>query len=198
MAEAGVLEQQGILLCESIRRFGGKYAKAAIKVLQPRAERRISPAGRLRLESIQAEVVEMSIVSPCPEYGSSYRVLACGEYERSSHADCLVFMDSDTILLSEPDLELLGADVAVRPVDVKGMCTTGDTDPHDSYWQELCQICGVDYNQIPQVTTSVDRVKVKASYNGGLTVLKNGTRLFEKTADFFSDQSEKASYLGQV
>ena len=39
------------------------------------------------------------------------------------------FMDSDTVLLSEPDLELLEAEVAARPVDVKGMCTSGIGDP---------------------------------------------------------------------
>lgn len=126
----------------------------------------------------------MSIVSPCPEYGPSYRVFACGEHERSSEADCLVFMDSDTVLLSEPDLELLGADVAARPVDVKGICTSGEGDPNDSYWRNLCQACGVNYDLIPGVTTTVERARVKASYNGGLNVVKSSSTLFAKTADF--------------
>lgn len=185
IAESGVLERQAILLCESIRKFGGSYAQADIKILQPRGERRISPSGRVRFQSLQAHVIEMSIVSPCPEYGTSYRIFACEEYERSSQADCLVFMDSDTVLLAEPDLELQEADVAARPVDVKGMCTSGDDDPKDSYWRYLCRACGVDYDLIPLVITTVERIKVKASYNGGLTVVKKQTGLFAKTADFF-------------
>ena len=185
IAESGVLERQAILLCESIRKFGGSYAQADIKILQPRGERKISHDGRLRFQSLRAHLVEMSIVSPCPEYGPSYRILACGDYERSSSADCLIFMDSDTILLSEPDLEPQEADVAARPVDVKGMCTSGDSDPKDSYWRYLCRACGVDYDLIPLVTTTVERIKVKASYNGGLTVVKKQAGLFAKTSDFF-------------
>ena len=185
IAESGVLEKQAILLCESIRKFGGSYAQADIKILQPRGERRISPYGRLRFQSLGADVIEMSIVSPCPEYEPSYKIFACAEYERSSQADCLIFMDSDTVLLSEPDLELQEADVAARPVDVKGMCTSGESDPNDSYWRYLCRVCGVDYDLIPHVITTVERVKVKASYNGGLTVVKKNAGLFSKTADFF-------------
>jgi hypothetical protein len=77
IAESGVLEKQAILLCESIREFGGIHAQAGIKILQPREEKRISPSGRLRFQSLGAEVIEMSIVSPCPEYGTTYSIFAC-------------------------------------------------------------------------------------------------------------------------
>jgi len=185
IAESGVLEKQAILLCESIREFGGIYAQADIKILQPREENRISHSGRVRFQSLDAHVVEMSIISPCPEYGTTYRIFACEEYERSAQADCLVFMDSDTVLLSEPDLELEKADVAARPVDVRGMCTSGEGDPKDAYWRNLCRACGVDYDFLPLVTTTVEGIEVKASYNGGLTVVKKQAGLFAKTADFF-------------
>jgi hypothetical protein len=185
IAESGILERQAVLLCESVRQFGGRYSQADIKVLQPRGERSISQRSRGRFEALGAQVVEMSIVSPCPAYGTSYRVFACGQYEPTSQADCFVFLDSDTILLSEPDFELLGADVAGRPVDVKGMCTSGDDDAKDSYWRDLCHVCGVNYDVVPHVTTTVEGTRVKASYNGGLTIVRSKTGLFAKTADFF-------------
>jgi hypothetical protein len=194
IAESGVLEKQAILLCESIRKFGGSHAQTDIKILQPRGEREISPSCRLRFQSLGADLIEMSIVSPCPEYGTSYRIFACEEYERSSQADCLILMDSDTVLLSEPDLELQETDVAARPVDVKGMCTSGEGDPKDAYWRYLCRACGVDYDLIPLVTTTVERSKVKASYNGGLTVVKKQAGLFAKTAVFFR-QSIRADLI---
>jgi hypothetical protein len=37
VAESGVLERQCLLLCESIREFGGRYAGAEITVLHRRA-----------------------------------------------------------------------------------------------------------------------------------------------------------------
>jgi hypothetical protein len=39
IAESGVLERQCLLLCESIREFGGRYAGAEITVLHRRAAR---------------------------------------------------------------------------------------------------------------------------------------------------------------
>jgi hypothetical protein len=185
IAEAGVLEKQSLLLCESIRQFGGRYARAKITILQPRRERKISPEGRLRFAALQAQVIELAIVSPCPEYGTSYRVFACAEYERSATSDNFIFLDSDAVLLAEPDFELQGADVAARPVDVKGMCTAGAGDANEEYWRTFCHVCGVDYEKLPFVSTTVERAKVRASYNGGLTVVKTRAGLFQKTADFF-------------
>lgn len=184
IAESGVLEQQAVLLCESIRKFGGRHAGNPVTILQPRKEKPVSIEGRARLQEMGAQVVELSVVSPCPEYGTSYRIFACADYEKRTSADVLIFMDSDTVLLAEPDLDLQGADVAARPVDVKGMCTEGG-DANEAYWRRLCLVCGVDYERLPWVTTTVDRARVKASYNGGLTVVKTAAGLFGKTADFF-------------
>ena len=33
IAEAGILEAQALLLCESIRRFSGRYARSAVTVV---------------------------------------------------------------------------------------------------------------------------------------------------------------------
>jgi hypothetical protein len=66
VAESGVLEQQAVLLCESIRKFGGRYAGNPITVLQPRKENPISAESRSRLQALGAHVVELCVVSPCP------------------------------------------------------------------------------------------------------------------------------------
>ena len=49
---------------------------------------------------------------------------------------------------------------------------------------------------MPQVTTTVERARVKASYNGGVDRGKNKTGLFAKTADFFSSPSWRTSFRG--
>jgi hypothetical protein len=190
IAESGILEQQSLLLCESLRQFGGACSAYPIKVLQPRPEKPISADGRSRFATMGAEIVELAIVSPLPEYGTTYRIFACAEYERLSQADVLIFLDSDTVLFAEPDFALENHDVAARPVDVKGMCTTGEGDPFDPYWQNLCRACGVKYADLPVITSTVDRVPVKASYNGGLTVVRRRCGLFGITAEFFQKSLE--------
>jgi hypothetical protein len=98
-------------------------------------------------------------------------------------------MDSDILFSAEPSLELLGADAVMRPVDVKGMCSGGKCDPMDAYWQKLCQTCGVDYEQIPFLQTTVDKEMVKASYNGGFVLVRSDAGIFSRALDYFKRSS---------
>ena len=96
-------------------------------------------------------------------------------------------LDSDTLVLREPDAFRLPptVDVAVRPVDYKGICTAGPDDPYDAYWRRLCEICGVGYDEIPDVRSYVDEVRVKASYNGGLVVVRRERGILRRWWEFF-------------
>jgi hypothetical protein len=65
------------------------------------------------------------------------------------------------------------------------MCTTGPGDPQDAYWRALCALCEVDYDDIPLLTTTIDRQVVRASYNAGLVAARRESALFERTEEFF-------------
>jgi hypothetical protein len=97
----------------------------------------------------------------------------------------LACLDSDVFFADEPDLELGSATVAARPVDVKGMCTTGPGDERDAYWRQLAEVCNTPYERLPHVLTTVDRVRVKASYNGGFVVARAEAKVFQRTEEFF-------------
>jgi hypothetical protein len=114
-------------------------------------------------------------------------VAAAAYAEEAYGHEFLVVLDSDTLILREPEefLPPPGVDVAVRPVDLKGMCTEGPFDPSDAYWRDLCRCCGVDYEQVPWVESFVDRRRVKASYNGGLIVARRGAGVMRRCADYF-------------
>lgn len=186
IAESGPLERQALLLCKSLRLFGGKFANARIAVISPRARRRPSAEAIADFHSLGAEYIEMSVDSPAPEYGPSFRVYTAAELEASESASTIAFLDSDIVFTGEPSIDLDGADAAARPVDCKGMCTSGPGDENDAYWRALCDICSVDYDWIPFVESSVDRAFVKASYNGGMVVARRSARVFQRTADYFT------------
>jgi hypothetical protein len=185
IAEAGVLESQALLLCESIRRFAGVYARCPITVISPRGDRRPSASTIRKLDQLQAEYLALEIDSCCPAYGPSYRVHSAAYIERRTGPPIIIQLDSDTLFLSEPDFTVNEHDAAARPVDVKGMCTTGAGDPFDDYWRELCALTGVAYEQLPIVHTTVDRQAVRASYNGGLLAAKRACGIFVRTEDIF-------------
>jgi hypothetical protein len=137
------------------------------------------------LEALGAEILFLDIESAVPEYGSSFRIHAAAILEASCSEEQLVFLDSDIIFCGEPSLGLGDMDAAARPVDVKGMCTTGIEDANDEYWQSLCRTCSVDLEKVPYTTTTVDIVRVKASYNGGLVVVRPTASIFQRTEEFF-------------
>lgn len=184
LAETGTLEHQALLLCESVRRFGGNYARAPISVVSPRAARRPSAATRAAFAAMDVDFVALDIVSPCPEYGTSYRVAAAAHIERESQAQFLLQLDSDTLFLREPVFDCAGVDALARPVDVQGICTR-DGDEREAYWRALCALCGVAFETLPWVTTTVDRRRVRANYNGGLVLVRRERGLLQLTQEFF-------------
>ena len=185
-AERGVLERQVLFLCDSIRRFAGRYRDSQIVAVSPRKGREMTAWTKRRLEALFVDVVEGAINTECLDYGPANKVYAAAHVAKVARSEVLVLLDSDTVFLDEPDFTLADADVAVRPVDVKGMTSTGPGDAADTYWRNLCEVCAVDYAAIPFVETTVDQVKVKASYNGGLTVIRRASGIYEKCADFFT------------
>jgi|SRR5215213_492591 len=185
--EGGALEAQALLLFESIRRYAGRFGGCDIYALSPRAGHSISAAARSRLDALGAHYVDEVLNTECPEYGSANRVAAAAYVEQRHPHDLLVVLDSDTLFIREPEeFDLApGVDVAVRPVDVKGMCTKGWRDPADAYWRELCRLCGVAYDDIPWAESFVDRRRIKASYNGGLVVARGRLGVMRRWADYF-------------
>ncbi|MFD2057810.1 hypothetical protein ACFSQT_33425 [Mesorhizobium calcicola] len=185
IAEAGILEAQALLLCESIRCFAGAYSRCPITVVSPRSSRRPSLSTLRKFEQLDVEYLPIEIQSYYPQYGTSYRIHALAHVERRPGPPVIVQLDSDTIFVAEPDLSLGASSAAARPVDVKGMCTTGPGDPFDSYWRQLCALVGVDYEHLPIVRTTVGGQAVRASYNGGLFVATRACGLFQRTEAIF-------------
>src|SRR4026208_1881320 len=132
--ERGVIESQALLLFESIRRYTGRFRHCPIYAVSPRADHGISASARSKLDELGVVHIDKILNVDCPEYGSANRVAAAAYVEQQHSHDTLVIVDSDTLFLREPNEILLrpDVDVAVRPVAVKGMCTSGPTDPFDA------------------------------------------------------------------
>jgi hypothetical protein len=149
-------------------------------VISPRKKCR-PPGKHVRaLEQLDVDYVELDLVSPAPDYGPSFRVLALAWCAERSGPAILVQLDSDTVFVGEPDIQ---AGVAARPVDVTGMCSAGPNDPFEAVWIKMADLCDVDLDAIPHLLTTVDRRRVRANYNAGLII---GPRnLYPVVSDFF-------------
>ncbi len=183
VAERGILERQALLLSESVRRFAGD--DHVLTVVSPRPDRRPEEATLRALDALGADYHPLELHSACPEYGPSYRIAAAAWAERRPGPDIVVQLDSDTLFLGEPDFSLQGADFLARPVDLAGLSTTGEGCVFDPFWRELCSLAEVDYEDQPFVTTTIDRLRVRANYNAGLLVARRSLGVFHRTEAIF-------------
>lgn len=187
--EANRLEPQALLLCESLRRFGGRYRYAPILAVSPRPTLALGPEAQAELETLGVTYVVEPLNQTGSPYGTINRIVAGAWAEEVSPRPYLVLLDTDTLLVREPELER--ADVGVRPVDVKGSASSGSGDPLDLYWARLCEIGGLDPARLPIVATSIDGVAIRASYNGGFTVVRRELGILRRTKEiFFAAQAE--------
>lgn len=183
--ENNAIRPQALLLCESIRAFGGRHRDAAIIAVSPRPGLGVGVKTRRQLQAMDVEYAEEPLNRICPEYGSANRVFAAAWAEGRVRSEWIAVLDSDTILLRE--LELPGeADAGVRPVDVKGCATAGPADTLEDYWLSLAALQDVLLDCLPFIRTTICDQRIRASYNGGLVVVRREAGILGAWADLFS------------
>jgi hypothetical protein len=182
--EQNPIREQALLLCESIRRFGGRHRDAEIVAYAPRAGLGVDAETQRMLADLAVTYVDAPLNVLCRAYGSANRVAAAAHAERHARGDFVVVLDSDTVILDEPSMPV-DADVAARPVDDKGSATRGTGDPFEAYWQALAALCGVPLERLPWIRTTLGHERVRASYNGGLVVARRASGVLGRWADFF-------------
>ena len=182
--ENNAIRSQALLLCESIRQFGGRHRDAPILAVAPRPGLGIDSQARAQLDAMGVEYAEEPLNIVCPEYGSANRVFTAAWAEERARSEWIIVLDSDTVFLEE--LQLPAEAVAVRPVDTKGSATEGPGDPFDDYWTRLAEIQGVPLDDLPFVHTTDRGHRVRASYNGGLVVVRRERGILRAWADLFS------------
>lgn len=181
--EANRLEPQGLLLCESIRKFGGRYADSSIFGVSPRPDLALGPAARARLHDLGVTYVVEPLNLTGHPYGTINRIVAGAWAEAHLTTPHLVMLDTDMIFTAVPKIER--ADAGVRPVDMKGSATSGPEDSLDVYWSRICAFAGIALDDLPMLRATVGRDRIRASYNGGFTVVRRSLGILRQTRDIF-------------
>jgi len=184
-AEANQMDPQSQLLCESIRRFCGKYSGAEIIAVSPRPDLTLSESSQSRLREMGVEYVVEDLNKTGSTYGAINRVVASSWVEQNTSREYILALDSDMIFIDEP--RFMTADVGMRPVDMKGATSSGANDPQDKYWSGMCDIAGINLDRLPMIMTTVDCQRIRAAYNGGFCIAKKDVGIFQKTQSVLFD-----------
>lgn len=207
--EAGPLEAKTALLVRSLRRWGGRFATAPFYAFRPRAGEELAAETLALFRDYDVTYCDEPVNRRFAHFGLANKIYVSAYAERIAREDVLVFLDSDTVIASEPIALALpeGIDAALRPVDfgspgaereyVEGSdywrthfqrpSSTGRADdPFEDYWRRLYahfHLGDPDWF----VEATLDRLRIRAWFNSGLVAVRRNAGVFEQwRSDFES------------
>jgi hypothetical protein len=183
--EAGRLEGETLLLCRSLRRFGGRLADAPIVAYRPRKGDALAPETRRDLAELGVELVEDELNVEHAFHPIANKLHAGAHAERSFGEESIAVLDSDAVFLGEPArLELGdGIDAAAAPVGKVSEGTTGPGHDNEPYWRELYALAGVD--DPPWVETALRRTRARGYWNSGLVAARREAGILAEWLELF-------------
>ena len=174
--EAGALEEQVMLLAESLRRFGGRYADLPLVAVRPRAGPRLAGATRRLLASLNVELVEKNL-SAFPWWAMANKPATMEHVDRTAKTPHVTWIDGDMVVLQEPGpfAPPPGIDFIARAGEAHDVASSGHDDRAE-FWQRLCARLDMRFEDFPDVTSYPDEKPIKAYWQGGLLTARREVR----------------------
>ncbi len=177
-------------LAESIREFGGNVKDAPIWVYVPEDIEIPIDSITDRFASLKNVDVRVSLTPPDSRafyYAGKVYAAGVAESATENEADILVWLDSDTILLTDPLDFRLPENIALayRPIMHNRSGTLYDAPPNP-FWKRIYEVLDIDEASLFPMITPADHQKVKAYFNAGLVVVRPEYGMLRKWGDDFS------------
>lgn len=167
--ESGPLEHQTARLVESLRRWGGTFARAPVLAVTPRVG---PPLLRSTHDTLEKHGVEHLRVRGRTRYLWQHymnKPLAIAAAAERVSTPLLAWFDSDIVIVDPPDELVMGAeeDFLACARD-RGIGSTGPGDPNESYWSHVCGVAGIGLESMPWVRTEQEGERIRLYWNSGL------------------------------
>jgi hypothetical protein len=183
--EKGPLEAMARLLVSSLRKFGGSLKDLPVYSYSPRKGLQPGADTKRYFERSDVTIIDHELNSGFSGYALANKIFASYHAEKHLKSDILVFLDTDSFILSDPEQFRLppGVDARLRPVDSKNVGAEGESDRNFEYWRRIYEITGV--REYTYVTTSIDRRRILSYWNGGHIVVRRDKGIFQKWEENF-------------
>jgi hypothetical protein len=188
---AGSEEQKKhtLVLAESIRTFGGRYADAPIRVYVPGALKDSNPAVAGKMQALEVELKTATAPDKALWLYFARKVFAAAAAEGDAEktAALLVWMDEDTVVLREPGELVLeeGKSFGYRPVMHK-LIGSAWSEPPDEFWSRVYDRLAIPEGAAFPMTTPADLAAIRPYFNAGLLVVRPERGILRKWAECFS------------
>ncbi|MBD2778377.1 hypothetical protein ICL16_41635 [Iningainema sp. BLCCT55] len=167
-------------MIQSLRRWGGKFASAPIFAVTPRFGPPLTHKTRQLLEDLQVQYLRFQKKSNYPWNTYLNKLYALQAVEQRVKSECVAWLDSDLLVLNEPDQLTLNQEESFAAcAPDKNIGTTGVDDPHEPYWREICKYIGLDIEDLPWIKTEQEGIRIRLYWNSGLFVYRRSTNFAE-------------------
>jgi hypothetical protein len=187
---------KALMMGNSLRDFGGELKDSPIWILVPEGNIQFSNQILEKISTLNAEIVVFEISPNELRFPFASKVAAAAHAEANlmCGSNLLVWLDSDNIILREPDEFLLPGQIYLgyRPVHHKLIGPTWGQ-PLDPFWNLIYQSCQVPKGQQFQMTTHTGE-KSQPYFNAGTFVIRPERQLMAKWRKSFTELMDKPEF----
>jgi hypothetical protein len=177
--EAGNLEQQAVLLVQTIRNWGGRLARVPIIAVQPRIGPGLDRRTLAIFRQCHVEYVKRFRPGYASWRGAMNKSKALAYIERVATSETITWLDTDILIAAEPDGLALAPDedFAACPSGERYHSTTGPGHRNEAYWQTVCGLFDIDIDALGWVTGWPHQNRIRAYWQGGVFSYRRSSQL---------------------
>lgn len=185
--QPGANLREAALLAKNLVRFSGHFNECLHWVFE-------LPTAQKGAEVLPSNPNFIRFVPTIPDEAGGFpfanKVFIAAEAEQlaeESLAPQLVWMDTDTLVMKEPQALILkeGVKIAIAPVHIQNISSRMDQ-ASDGFWQLIYSHCHVSKNHIFQMSTVVDKVQIRPHFNAGLISVNPNMGILRRWRDNFA------------
>jgi len=186
-----------LMMVASIRKFGETLADSPVRVLFPRSlgdfsEQECTRFAELCVETVPFDADEETLKFP---FGAKVQAAAIAEQRAAEKTELLIWLDSDTIVITEPNEFMLPMDKAMgyRPVHHKLLGLAWGEQP-DPFWTLIYQYCQVPVQKGFLMRTHVGE-KICPYFNAGTFVVRPEKGILTRWWQVFQSSYRVSDFL---
>lgn len=185
--QPGVNTREASMLAKNLVRFSGHFNECLHWIFE-------LPAAQAVADIIASTPNFIRFVPTIPEEVGDFplakKVFIAAEAEMLAEealAPQLVWMDTDTLVLKEPQALILKEHVkiAIAPVHIQNISSRMDQ-AADGFWQLIFSHCHVSKNHVFSMYTVVDKIQIRPHFNAGLISANPQAGILRKWRDNFA------------
>jgi hypothetical protein len=191
------VETDVVLLCESIRAYGGALAQAPIWCFIPHYGKALTVRIKDRLHTLGVTLIRFEIEQTALRFPfiADARAAVLAETRAQNRTDILVWLTANTLVLQEPVDFLIPENMhlAYRPVH-HTLIGSRYNEPPDPFWTLVYKRCNVSDDRIFAMNTHVDNTTIRPYFNAGILVTRPKNKLLHTWCDTFIDAYQKDEF----